>query len=104
MSKIIEIIQGESVAYMLTTISPEEREYISSITFCSTRLGIHKEIGWSEDIGAFVLSFTPQETSVLPSCRADYTITIRFIDNNVRIPTLSGDMFVRENTCGHIGY
>ena len=101
MSKIIDIIQGTSISYMLDIGSPENKELISSIVFCSKRLGIHKEIPWIEQLGGYVLSFTAEETRDFPACRADYSISIHFIDRSVEMPTYRGDMFIRENDCDY---
>lgn len=100
MSKIIDIIQGDSAQYLVNLSSVEDIEIVESIVFCSCRLGIHKEIPYDSDLESYVLSFSAEETQNYPACRADYSITVRFADGIVRTPCLRGDMFIREKHCG----
>lgn len=102
MSKIIDIIQGDSLQIRVNVGTLKNSELIDEIVFCSRRLGIHKVAWWNEELGSYYFELTPQETAELPACRADYSLTVKFVDGNVKTPCLTGDIFVREkvNNCG----
>lgn len=102
MSKIIEIIQGDSLQISVKVGELQNSSAISEIVFCSKRLGIHKIATWNETLGSYYFALSPEETKLLPSCRADYSLTVKFVDGNIKTPTLKGDIFVREkeNCCG----
>lgn len=100
MTKIIDIIQGDSANYLIGISSVEDISLIERMSFCSSRLGVYKEIMFDEELNSYVLSFSAEETRQYPSCRADYSITIVFSDGKVRTPTLKGEMFIREKDCG----
>lgn len=99
MSKIIEIIQGDTKQYLVSFDKIEDRSIIKEIVFCSVRLGVRKEIKWDSHLKSYILEFTPKETKEYPACRADYTITVKFVDSNINTPCLKGELFVREKPC-----
>lgn len=102
MSKIIEIIQGDSLQISVNVGELKNSPIINEIVFCSKRLGIYKLAKWNEALSSYYFSLTPEETAQLPSCKADYSLTVKFMDGNVKTPCLKGDIFVREkvNICG----
>lgn len=102
MSKIVEIIQGDSLQMSIRVGELQNSSAIEQISFCSKRLGIFKIAHWSDKLNAYFFSISPQETAQMPPCRADYSLTVRFVDGTIKTPCLKGEIFVREkvNNCG----
>lgn len=102
MSKIVEIIQGDSLQMRVSVGELANSPIIDEIVFCSKRLGIYKVATWNDTLKSYFFALSPEETAQMQPCRADYSLTVRFMDGNVKTPCLKGEIFVREkvNNCG----
>ena len=102
MSKIIEIIQGDSLQMRVNVGELKNSDAIREIVFCSRYLSILKYAYWNESLGSYYFELTPEETAKLKACRADYSLTVKFVDGRIKTPCLKGEIFVREkvNNCG----
>ena len=99
----ISIIQGDGYEAKLRFSGIPDVRAIKRVTFSCNFLNLCKEVEYDEEEGAFILRFTPRETSSLTPCVTDFDITVEFDNENVQTPIYRKSITIQRkvNLCGN---
>ena len=97
----IKIIQGDTYEAKMRCIGIDDLSIIEKIFFSCKDLEVCKEIKYDEEVGSYVLKFTPEETAKMRACVSDFDITVKFVDSNKHTPIYRKKIIVlrKVNTC-----
>lgn len=79
----IDIIKGDSLQKNVSLVNVE-KDSIDKIYVSSEKLGISQALNYNDTTGKYEFYLSPQETSILKEGLADYDITIKFKDDNIK--------------------
>lgn len=98
----IKIIQGDTYEAKLKCTGIDDLSIIEKIFFSCKDLEVCKEIKYDEEVGSYVLKFTPEETAKMPDCISDFDITVKYTDSNVQTPIYRKKITIQRkvNLCG----